>query len=247
MLFRWVVILTGMLLTATVGAVNTATYIPPGAYQYIDTVKQESNKHFPALPIKEYIPSLIEHESCVTLTSKRCWQPTAQLKTSREEGAGLPQITRAYTKTGTLRFDKLAEMRVQYPLLLGQANWGNIYKRPDLQIRIITLLSRDNYNKLYQVKDPLERLKFADSAYNGGLGSVNKDRILCGLQANCNPSVWFNNVEKYSYKSRVAIYGNRSAYDINRHHVRDVWKKLPKYKQAFFIEPKLTTVEPSNK
>jgi len=236
--------LTGLLLTVPVNAVNTATYIPPGAYQYIDTLKQESSTYFPSLPIKEYLPSLIEHESCVTLISKRCWQPTAQLKTRREEGAGLPQITRAYTKSGSLRFDKLSEMRMQYPLLLGQANWGNIYKRPDLQIRIIALLSRDNYNKLYQVKDPVERLKFADSAYNGGLSPVHKDRMLCGLQANCNPDLWFNNVERYSYKSRVAIYGNRSAYDINRHHVRDVWTKLPKYKQAFFTDPKPVITEP---
>ena len=62
MLFRWVVILTGMLLTATVGAVNTATYIPPGAYQYIDTVKQESNKEKEIQEAKINFFTIIAHE-----------------------------------------------------------------------------------------------------------------------------------------------------------------------------------------
>lgn len=72
------------------------------------------------------------------------------------------------------------------------------------------------------VRSPINRLAFADAAYNGGMGGVQKERRACGLKTGCDPQQWFGHVEHVCLKSRRVLYGNRSACDINRHHVHDV-------------------------
>lgn len=174
-------------------------------------------------PKRHLIASLIEHESCISLKHSRCWDPTSKLKTNREEGAGLFQITRAYTSTGKVRFDALEELRSKYYKELYELNWLNIYSRPDLQIRAGILKSKENY-KLFApyAANTIEALAFADAAYNGGVSGVNSERRACKLTAGCDPSRWFGHTELLCLKSKYALYGNRSACDINRHHVHDV-------------------------
>ncbi len=174
-------------------------------------------------PKRNLIPSLIEHESCISLKHNRCWDPTSRLKTSREEGAGLFQITRAYNSNGSIRFDALEELRIKYRSQLYELNWANIYSRPDLQIRAGILKSKENYNAFYKYShNTIEALAFADAAYNGGIGGVNSERKACYITKGCDSSKWFGHTEKICLKSKVALYAGRSACDINRHHVKDV-------------------------
>jgi len=187
-----------------------------------------------ARPPKGYaLGSLIEHESCISLTHSRCWNPKSRLKSAREEGAGLGQITRAYRPDGSVRFDALAEIRSKHKNELYELSWSNVYERPDLQIRAVVLKSKDNY--VYYMKkasSPFEALAFGDAAYNGGIGGLDKERRACQLAEGCDPSKWFGHVERYCLKSKAALYGNRSACDINRHHVKDVLLiRAPKYQQ----------------
>lgn len=222
------------LITTTV--YGACDYIPPQAFLYKDLIKKELDKYFPDLYNYNYIPALIEHESCITLKHKKCWNSKARLKTSREEGAGLGQVTRTFKKDGSIRFDTLQEMSRRYREELKEARWETIYQRPDIQIRIIVLMVRDLYKRLYFIENKEHRLHMVDAAYNGGLGGLLKERRACGLSKNCNPNIWFNNVEKYCLKSKKALYGGRSACDINRHHVRDVFiNNLPKYNKYYFV------------
>lgn len=166
---------------------------------------------------------MIEHESCISLTHSRCWDPSSRLKTAREEGAGLFQITRAYRTDGSIRFDALEELKQKYKTELHQLNWSNIYSRPDLQIRAGLLKSKENYEIFAPyAANTDEALAFADAAYNGGISGVNAERRACVLTPGCDPKKWFGHTEKLCLKSKTALYGNRSACDINRHHVRDV-------------------------
>lgn len=174
-------------------------------------------------PKAQYLGSLIELESCIHLKHPRCWNPKSRLKSAREEGAGLGQITRAFKPDGTIRFDALSELKHKYPKELSELSWQVVYDRPDLQVRALILMMRDNYQYFNKhVKNPYDAYAFADAAYNGGLGGVNHERRACKLTSWCNPDLWFDNVEKLCLKSKVALYGNRSACDINRHHVKDV-------------------------
>lgn len=210
-------------------------YIPPQAFKYKDIIHTELDTYFSDLYNYNYIPSLIELESCIYLNHKRCWSPTSQLKSQREEGAGLGQITRAYNKNGSIRFDALTDMARQYKIELRDARWETIYQRPDIQIRIIILMIRDTYNKLYAVNNKEDRLQMTDAAYNGGLGGLLKERRVCGMSYNCDPNVWFNNVENHCLKSNKAIYGTRSPCMINRDHTKVAFKnKLPKYTKQYF-------------
>jgi len=197
-------------------------------------LKLEVEMISPNFPLKAYFPALIELESCVGLRNSRCWDPSSQLKTTREEGAGLGQITKAYRTDGTLRFDALTEMKNKHNEYLKDLSWNNVYSRPDLQMRILLLKSSDDYANLRTVKDPIVRIHFADAAYNGGLGGVYKERTACGLKSNCNPQLWFGNVEKVCLKSKVPIYGQRNACDINRAHVEVIFtSRIWKYKKYF--------------
>jgi hypothetical protein len=174
-------------------------------------------------PKAAYLASLIEHESCISLKHSKCWNSQSRLRSDREEGAGLGQITRAFKADGSIRFDALSELKYKYPKELSELSWQVVYTRPDLQIRALTLMMRDNYQTFDKyVLDKREAYAFADAAYNGGLGGVNHERRACKLTSWCDPNRWFDNVEKLCLKSKVALYGNRSACDINRHHVEDV-------------------------
>ena len=205
------------------------TFIPPQAKQYLPVLANEQRLHFPETPEPAQLAALIEHESGCFSMPRKCWNPKSQLKTKREEGAGFGQITRAYRADGSERFDKLAEMRDRYPALAGWT-WANVYSRPDYQLRAVALLMRENYMGLRVVTDPSQRLKMADAGYNGGVGGVQSDRRACGLKSGCDPQKWLGHVATTCTKSKQPIYGTRSACDINRHHVVDVWARIDKYK-----------------
>lgn len=210
-------------------AQDVATYIHPRAEALRPVIASEIKGHWPDIPLAHYVPALIEHESCLSLKHSRCWSPTSRLLTAREEGAGLGQITRAWRPDGSVRFDSLAAMRDRHPAL-ADWSWANVYQRPDLQIRGVVLMLRDNYNGLRAVADPVERMIFTIPAYNGGLGGVQQERRACGLIAGCDPQKWFGHVEKHCLKSKAPLYGSRSACDINRAHARDVvFVRAPKF------------------
>ncbi len=204
--------------------------VPDKARPHLPTIAALLDQHWPAIPMREYVPGLIHHESCITDRHPRCWSPTAELRTAREQGVGLGQLTRAWRPDGSLRFDALAEMRDRHPALR-ELSWANVYQRPDLQLLAVVLKVRGDFNALAAVRDPMQRLAMADAAYNGGLGGLQSERRACGLRAGCDPQQWWGHVERTCLKSRAPLYGTRSACDINRHHVADVLRnKAPRYR-----------------
>ncbi len=196
-----------------------ADTLPAGFATYGPILKAEQRAHWPGHPDPAILAALVEQESCTSLKSPRCWNPAARLKSVREEGAGMGQITRAYRADGSLRFDALAGLRGQYGPELAGWSWDNVYQRPDLQLRAVVLMSRDSA-KVF--RGSAGWLAFGDAGYNGGIAGVQKERRACKLSTGCDPSRWFANVEDHCLKSRQPIYGNRSACDINREHVRNV-------------------------
>ena len=213
--------------------IDVKTYIPKSAVQYLPILRAEQIKYWNDHPVPNALAGLIEHESCISLTHSKCWNPKSQLKTQREEGAGFGQVTRAYRINGVLRFDALQEMKDKHSVLK-ELNWNNIYIRPDLQLAATVLKSQDDFKTLSTIKDPINRLYFADAAYNGGMGGVQNERRACGLRKGCDPQKWFGNVELTCLKSKTPLYGGRSACDINRHHVDDVYNvRANKYKPYF--------------
>jgi hypothetical protein len=226
-----------LLATFAATAQNVRTYIPKNAYTYLPVLKEEIYRIIPDTPLPEYFGGLAEQESCLSLTHSKCWLPTSRLLTSREEGGGIFQLTRAYRPDGTLRFDSLSEARLQWRTELKDLTWENLYSRPDLQIRTMLLMVRKDLNYFSDAPPP-EQYKFADSAYNGGRSDVVKSRAKCSLTKGCDSNVWFDNVEKVSVKSDKPIYGTRSAKFINNEHVENIFKlRMHKYKPYLSQDP----------
>ncbi|MBL8387023.1 MAG: hypothetical protein JNK17_02180 [Hydrogenophaga sp.] len=202
--------------------------VPAQAVPYLPVLSAELAKTWPGAPVPgEYFGALVHHESACAVSPRKCWNPAVRLKTPREEGAGLGQLTRAWSKTGALRFDKLAEMRQAHPALR-ELRWESVYQRADLQLRTMVLMVKADYPRFAGTAEPLA---FTDAAYNGGWGGVQKERRACGMTSGCNPQRWFGHVERVCLKSTAALYGQRSACDINRHHVRDVLLvQMPRYR-----------------
>lgn len=220
--FLGLCLVSAVLVLAFVGFAR-AQDVPANARLLAPLVVQEIDAHWPGTPRRSYIGALIEKESCVTLKSRTCWSTAARLKTSREEGAGLGQITRAWGADGRLRFDALAEVRAMDPASLQELSWHTVYLRADLGVRAVLVKLRDCHTRFERlgVSEEMARLAFCDAAYNGGVGGVQQERKLCALTMGCDASQWFGNVELHSNKSRSKWQGyGASAYDINRAHVR---------------------------
>jgi len=213
--FLGLAILTGLLFLAFVGRAG-AGELPAGAVQYLPVLAAEQQAHWPDAPLRSAMAAQVEQETCPSLTSTKCWNPRTELKTSREYGFGLGQLT------VTPSFDNFAAARKLDPSL---ADW-KYADRFDAarQLRTMVLMDRASYRYLAaMVPDSRERLAMAFSAYNGGLGGVLSDRRLCAQVKGCNPALWFGNVEKTSLKAKTKTAGyGKSFFDINREYVRNV-------------------------
>jgi membrane-bound lytic murein transglycosylase MltF len=155
------------------------------------------------------------------------------LKSKVEYGFGLGQLTIAYDKSGNVRFNAFTDVQTLHKQLVG---W-KYEDRYDPVRQSIALVSMDKRN-FYMMKGAqtlIDQVSFMLSGYNGGPGSVLKDRRLCAATKGCNSNVWDKNVELTSYKSKVAGAYSKSNYQINREYVRDIRQKSVKY-QPFMKE-----------
>lgn len=207
---------------------NVRTYVPPRAHTVIPFINTELDARWPTIPLRSFVPALIETESCISLSHSRCFG-NAELKTYREYGFGLGQFTIAYRADGTERFNAWAELRARHPEL---AEWTWEQRmRPDLQVRAIVLKLRTSYATLPlpSTVPPVERMPFLAATYNSG--STVKDRAFCRTQPGCDPNKWWGNVELYSVKSKKVQPGyGRSFYQISREYVQSTINiRRPKY------------------
>lgn len=148
----------------------------------------------------------------------------AELKTSRENGIGFGQVTRAYRADGSVRFDKQSELVAAHQSLKGWT-WDTRYN-PEYQMRALVELDRSLFKAVSCAATIPDRIKFALSGYNGGAGGVRQDQLLCRNTPGCNPCMWDGNVALRSTKSKVKWQGyGQSAYDINRGYVDIIWNK----------------------
>lgn len=56
-----------ILISNSLFAQNVKTYIPPQAFEYKEIIHTEISTFFPNIPEYNYVPALIEHESCISL------------------------------------------------------------------------------------------------------------------------------------------------------------------------------------
>ena len=222
------IVIAALILALASGAAK-ADQVPANAVALLPTLKAEIRDHWPAMPLPSALAAQVEQESCISLTHSRCWNPRAELRTDREQGVGLGQVTR------TSRFDTLAELRAQFPLQLAGWAWDSatLYD-PALQLRALVLMDRRNWQAVTGAASDRERLAMTFASYNGGLRGLAADRALCQGTAGCDASRWFGQVERTCTKSQTAAPGyGRSFCAINRGYVLAVLEqRRPKYVAA---------------
>lgn len=188
---------------------------PPSALGYLPVLRAEVVRSWPDAPDAAALAAQVEQETCISLRSRSCWSPHAELKTPREYGFGLGQIT------VTPRFNNFEAARLLDASLTRWA-WEDRFDAAR-QLRVLVLMDRQAYRAVARAPDPRERFAMALSAYNGGAGGLSADRRLCGQVAGCDPARWFDNVERVSLKARTAAAGyGQSFFAINRGYVRAV-------------------------
>ncbi len=190
---------------------------PAAALPYLATLQAQQRTYWPDMPAPSVLAAQVEQETCITLKHRSCWNPRAELKTPREYGFGLGQVT------VTARFNVHTELRQQYASL-DAWTWENRYD-PVYQLRALVLKDRGNFqhNILKNAATAIDRLAFMLSAYNGGLGGIAADRRVCKAKPGCDAGRWFGHVEETSYKARLSVPGyGKSFFTINREYVRNV-------------------------
>lgn len=206
---------------------------PPGAaLALLPVLKAEQLRWWPDHPLPSTLGAQIEQETCYSLKHHKCWSPQARLKTSREEGYGLGQITRTWDKLGAKRFDSLAEMRAQFPDALAGWSWDSpSLSDPRMQMRGMILMDLRNYRALADVHETSDRLAMALAAYNGGLGGVRSDQKVCAGTLGCDPARWWGHVEHTSLKDKTAVPGyGKPFFAINREYpVNIMFVRRPRY------------------
>ena len=203
--------------------------LPKNAPALIPVVRQACDELWPTIPYCSFMASKIEQESCISLTHSKCWSPYAELKTAREYGFGLGQITVAYNKNGTERFNVWKDLIKKDKTLKDKWTWENRFDAP-MQIRASFIKSKMSFDSIrFQVADITEHMAFGAVTYNSG--SVLIDRRLCIDVKGCDPSKWFGNVELYSSKSRIAQKGyGKSFFEISREYPKNIlFVRRPKY------------------
>lgn len=157
-----------------------------------------------------------QRESCKSMTSKTCFTSHAELKTDRELGIGIGQLT--ITKT----MNVFEEVKKKDPVLKTW-QWDDRYNL-GMQTRALVLMDMLAYkNYATSSNSIIDAIAFMGSEYNGGRGGVLKDKALCGRTKtfHCDPSKWFGNVEKVSLKAKTAVKGyGQSFFDVNRGYAR---------------------------
>ena len=206
--------------------------LPKLAEVYLPLLMSVSAAQWPGGVEPWVMAAQVEKESCISLKHSKCWSPMAELKTSRENGIGFGQFTRAYNADGSTRFDKISELRAANPVELAGWSWDRRYDAV-YQLKGLVLADSKSYSKFSKLAaTPMDAWRFTLAGYNGGDGTVMQSRLMCSSVAACDKNVWYGNVELHSNKSRAKWKGyGESAFDINRGYVRKIEARAPYYKQ----------------
>jgi hypothetical protein len=196
-----------------------AQTLPGHAREYLPLLDTLLTEMWPELELRSMIAAQIEQETCISVKSKGCWNPRAELKTSREYGFGLGQITIIYNSDGSVKSSTFEELKK----LGGKLATWRFEDRfdPEMQLRSMILTEKLLYHRIqFGTATDVDRLAFMLSAYNGGIGGILQDRRLCQKPA-CDNSKWFGHVAVNSKKAKRPIIGYRTSfYDTNRCYPR---------------------------
>lgn len=200
--------LTALLLLATVahaGPVERARTLLPAFERTLD-------RHWPQAPMTHIMCGQVEQESS--------WKPTAELKTSREYGFGLGQITI------TSRFNNFETARQISSLK--NWKWEERFD-PECQLTFLVFTDQANYNRLESMFDTSSDTWAASLvAYNAGMGTVLQRRRAAPASLKRR---WFGGLELVILKSETGELYGRNLWKVRNEYPTKVFNKADKYRR----------------
>jgi hypothetical protein len=217
---------------------------PAFCYSYTDVqVLRQAQTHLPQLDslitqhwpdnnCRAFIAGQIEQETCASL--KKCWNSTTELKTEREYGFGLGQITVAFNKDGSERFNSFVEAKKKYKELLGAWKWEDRYN-VTAQLTYIVLECKTSFVKWRNSFDSdVQTFAAVFVSYNAGAGTVLKRKALCQLTDGCNTASWFGGLASVHLKTEeVLLYGKELYKRRNEYPQNIIAVRSKKYEPYF--------------
>lgn len=177
---------------------------------------------WPACPQPWVIAGKIEQESN--------WKTEAELKTSREYGFGLGQVTIAYNADGTERFNNFT--RALRVTMMGKTiTWAKRFD-PRFQLTYSVLSDRSNFAAAGKFFDDDES-KTAGMlvAYNAGLGAIMRRKAVAIQLGMTPPRKWFGGLsEIHARCEERLLYGVPLYKRINEYPRLILHVRSPKYK-----------------
>lgn len=183
------------------------------AKPYLPMLSRSLDDHWPTAPLRHIPAGQIEQESA--------WKERATLKTTRELGRGLVQMTIAYDSQGRERFNIYRDaVRAK---ALKDWDWRSDPYNPRYQLVFLTLQDRANFSQVRPYfADDTEAWKGALVCYNAGAGRwlqrrANAKRM--GLPSDR----WDGGLDKaYGKGEAVKLYG------------RPLWQAVNEYPTVIF-------------
>lgn len=194
----------------------TPVNILVGAEKHLPTLSELTDRHWPAAPLREVMAAQIEQESR--------WNPRAELKTSREYGFGLAQIT------VTSRFDNFQEARQRLPPLQGW-QWEDRHN-PRYQMTYLVMTDRANFRQVERLfESNIHRWAGALVAYNAGMGTVLQRRALALRTMPSASSKWFGGLDSVRLPCEQRLLYGRSLGEMRNEYPRLIIKvRASKYR-----------------
>lgn len=214
-----VVILVVAIMVLAVPRLSVGATIPDNAKTLLPVLSTAINQQWPGAPLRSIPAGQVEQESS--------WKEKATLKTSRELGRGLVQLTIAYKTDGTERFNAYKD--ASHVKALAAWDWRKDPFNTHYQLTYLTLTDRANFMMVrkYMVDDT-EAWKAALVCYNAGEGRWLARRAMA-KQMGLPTNRWTNGLEQaHGVKENAILYG-RALYVAVNEYPRVIFQRAEKY------------------
>jgi hypothetical protein len=194
--------------------------IPDRAKALLPVLSGAVNQHWPNAPLRHIPAGQVEQESS--------WKQAATLKTSRELGRGLVQLTIAYRADGSERFNAYKDA-VRFKALAAW-DWRKDPYNTHYQLTYLVLTDRSNFALVrpHMINDE-EAFRAALVCYNAGQGRWLSRRAMArsmGLPADR----WAGGLElAHGSKEDVLLYG-RALWQAVNEYPRVIFSRSEKYR-----------------
>ena len=209
------IVITVLILAVTY---SHAADLPAGYLKHQATLNQVMSDHWPTAPLPQLIPAQVEQESS--------WKERATLKTSRELGRGLVQLTIAYTG-GKERFNAYKDATGYAPLR--GWDWRTDPYNVQNQLTYLVLRDRATFAQArLMMANNTEAWRATLVAYNAGMGRVitrRKNAVLMGL----DKTRWVGGLDQaHGPAENKLLYGRMLWQAVNEYPVV-IFKRAAKY------------------